>query len=104
MTRGKTSWIRLAVASAATAVGLAAVLAGAAFGLQAVTLPRPSVDQLLAAKTLHWLTAQHAIKSTAFVRGERVSSICVNATIGPLHAYPKRLHASLLVTGNRRLV
>ena len=104
MTRGKTSWIRLAVASAATAVGLAAVLAGAAFGLQAVTLPRPSVNQLLAAKTLHWLTAQHAIKSTAFVRGERVSSICVNATIGPLHAYPERLHASLLVTGNRRLV
>jgi hypothetical protein len=104
MTRGKTSWIRLAVASAATAAGLAALLAGAAFGLQAVTLPRPSVNQLLAAKTLHWLTAQHAIKSTAFVRGERVSSICVNATIGPLHAYPKRLHASLLVTGNRRLV
>ena len=104
MTRGKTGWIRLAVASAATAAGLAALLAGAAFGLQAVTLPRPSVNQLLAAKTLHWLTAQHAIKSTAFVRGERVSSICVNATIGPLHAYPKRLHASLLVTGNRRLV
>jgi hypothetical protein len=104
MTRGKTSWIRLAVASAATAAGLAALLAGAAFGLQAVTLPRPSGNQLLAARTLHWLTAQHAIKSTAFVRGEWVSSICVNATIGPLHAYPKRLHASLLVTGNRRLV
>src|SRR6266516_710839 len=104
MTRGKTGWIRLAVASAATAAGLAALLAGAAFGLQAVTLPRPSVNQLLAAKTLHWLTAQHAIKSTAFVRGERVSSICVNATIGPLHAYPKRLHASLWVTGSRLLL
>ena len=86
MTRGKTSWIRLAVASAATAVGRAGVLAGGAVGLQAGTRPRPPVDQLLAAKTLHWLTAQHAIKSTAFVRGERVSSICVNATIGPLHA------------------
>lgn len=104
MKRGKTGWIRLAVASGATATGLAALLAGAAFGLQAVTLPRPSHDQLLAAKTLRWLTAQHAIKSTALIRGGRVSSICVNATIGPLPAYPNRLHASLLVTGRRRLV
>ncbi|HMI22085.1 MAG TPA: hypothetical protein VK496_04120, partial [Gaiellaceae bacterium] len=104
MKRGKTGWIRLAVASGATAAGLAALLAGAAFGLQAVALPRPSENQLLAAKTLRWLTAQHAIKSTTFVRGERVSSICVNATIGPLPAYPNRLHASLLVTGRRRLV
>src|SRR5256886_12126994 len=104
MKRGKTGWIRLAVASGATAAGFAALLAGAAFGLQAVTLPRPSDNQLLAARTLHWLTAQNAIKSTAFVGGERVSSICVNATIGPLPAYPERLHASLLVTGRRRLV
>ena len=104
MKRGKTGWIRLAVASGATAAGLAALLAGAAFGLQAVTLPRPSDNQLLAARTLHWLTAQNAIKSTAFVGGERVSSICVNATIGPLPAYPKRLYASLLVSGRRRLV
>jgi hypothetical protein len=104
MKRGKTGWIRLAVASGATAAGLAALLAGAAFGLQAVTLPRPSHDQLLAAKSLRWLTAQHAIKSTALIRGGRVSSICVNATIGPLPAYPKRLHASLVVTGRRRLV
>ena len=72
MERGKTGWIRLAVASGATAAGLAALLAGAAFGLQAVTLPRPSDNQLLAARTLHWLTAQNAIKSTAFVGGERV--------------------------------
>jgi hypothetical protein len=104
MERGKTGWIRIAVASGATAAGLAALLAGAAFGLQAVTLPRPSDDQLLAAKSLRWLTAQHAIKSTVFVRGRRVSSICVNATIGPLHTYPQRLHASLLITGRRRLV
>ena len=104
MKRGKTGWIRLAVASGATAAGFAALLAGAAFGLQAVTLPRPSDNQLLAARTLHWLTGQNAIKSTAFVGGERVSSICVNATIGPLPTYPKRLHASLLVTGRRRLV
>jgi hypothetical protein len=104
MERRRTGWIRLAVASGATAAGLAALLAGAAFGLQAVTLPRPSQDQLLAAQTLRWLTAQHGIKSTTLVRGQRVSSICVNATIGPLPAYPKRLHASLLVTGHRRLV
>src|SRR5256886_3131306 len=104
MKRGKAGWIGRAVASGATAGGFAALLAGTDFGLQAVTLPRPSDSQLLAARTLHWLTAQNAIKSTAFVGGERVSSICVNATIGPLPAYPKRLHASLLVSGRRRLV
>ena len=103
MKRGK-GWIRLAVASGATAAGLAALLAGAAFGLQAVTLPRPSHDQLLAAQSLRWLTAQHAIKSTRLVRGHRVSSVCVNARIGPLQGYPKTLRASLLVTGRRRLV
>jgi hypothetical protein len=97
-------WIRLAVASGATAAGLAALLAGAAFGLQAVALPRPSGDQLLAAQSLRWLTAQRAIKSTRIVRGQRVSSVCVNARIGPLQGYPKPLRASLLVTGRRRLV
>ncbi len=104
MERGRGGWVRLAVASGATAAGLAAMLAGAAFGLQAVTLPRPSGDQLIAAQTLRWLTAQHAIKSTRLVRGHRVSSVCVNATIGPLDGHPQRLHASLLVTGRRRLV
>ena len=97
-------WIRLAVASGATAACLAALLAGAAFGLQAVALPRPSVNQLIAAQSLRWLTAQRAIKSTSLVRGRQVSSVCVNATLGPLRGYPEPLHASLLVTGRRRLV
>ncbi len=97
-------WIRLAVASGATAACLAALLAGAAFGLQAVALPRPSDNQLIAAQSLRWLTAQRAIKSTSLVRGRQVSSVCVNATLGPLRGYPEPLHASLLVTGRRRLV
>jgi hypothetical protein len=102
--KSRKGWIRLAVASGATAAGLATLLAGAAFGLQAVALPRPSHDQLIAAQSLRWLTAQRAIKSTSLVRGRRVSSLCVNATIGPLRGYPDRLHASLVVTGHRRLV
>jgi hypothetical protein len=102
--KGGKGWVRLAVASGATAAGLALLLAGAAFGLQAITLPRSSHDQLVAAQTLRWLTAQRAIKSTTVVRGRRVSSVCVNATVGPLAGYPGRVHASLLVTGRQRLV
>jgi len=97
-------WVRLAVASGATAAGLAALLAGAAFGLQAVTLPRPSPGQLIAAQTMRWLTGQHAVKSVALVRGRHVSSVCVNATIGPFGRTRRRLHGSLVVTGRRRLV
>jgi hypothetical protein len=100
----RTGWVRLAVASGATAAGLAALLAGAAFGLQAVTLPRPSRGQLIAAQTMRWLTGQHAVKSVALVRGRQVSSVCVNATIGPLGRKRHRLHGSLVVTGRRRFV
>jgi hypothetical protein len=94
----------MAVASSATAAGLAAMLAGAAFGLQAVALPRPSSGQLIAAKTLRWLTQHDAVESTSLVRGLPVSSVCVNATIGPRRGDSHRLHASLLLTGGRRLV
>lgn len=101
--RSRTGWVRMAVASGATAAGLAALLASVAFGLQAVTLPRPSRAQLIAAETLRWLTRQDAVESVAFVRGRAVSSYCVNATVGPL-AGSHRLNASLLITGRRRLV
>jgi hypothetical protein len=97
-------WLRLAVASGATAAGLAALLAGAAFGLQAVTLPRPSRGQLIAAKTMHWLTRQEAVESRALVRGRPVASVCVNAIVGPLGKNSHRLKGSLLITGHRRLV
>ncbi len=101
--RSRTGWVRMAVASGATAAGLAALLASVAFGLQAVTLPRPSRAQLIAAETLRWLTRQDAVESVAFVRGRAVSSYCVNATVGPLDGR-HRLNASLLITGRRRLV
>jgi hypothetical protein len=101
--RSRTGWVRMAVASGATAAGLAALLASVAFGLQAVTLPRPSRAQLIAAETLRWLTRQDAVESVAFVRGRAVSSYCVNATVGPLDG-SRRLNASLLITGRRRLV
>ena len=53
---------------------------------------------------MRWLTAQHAIKSLVLVRGRQVSSICVNATIGPLGRRAHRLNGSLVVTGRRRFV
>jgi hypothetical protein len=96
--------VRVGLASAATAAGLAVVLAGAAFGLQAVALPRPTQGQLIAAKTLRWLNRQEAVESVAVVRGQRVSSVCTNATVGPLGRSRHWLTASLLVTGRRRLV
>ena len=101
--RSRTGWVRMAVASGATAAGLAALLASVAFGLQAVTLPRPSRAQLIAAETLRWLTRQDAVESVALVRGRVVSSYCVNATVDPLDG-SHRLNASLLITGRRRLV
>jgi hypothetical protein len=100
----RTGWVRMAVASGATAAGLAALFASVAFALQAVTLPRPSRAQLIAAETLRWLTRQDAVESVALVRGRPVSSFCVNATLGPLAGSPHRLNASLLITGRRRLV
>jgi len=102
--RSRTGWVRMAVASGATAAGLAALLASVAFGLQAVTLPRPSRAQLIAAETLRWLTRQDAVESVALVRGRPVSSFCVNATVGPFAGSSHPLNASLLITGRRRLV
>jgi hypothetical protein len=94
----------MAVASSATAAGLAVLLAGAAFGLQAVALPRPTSGQLIAAKTLRWFTRHDAVESTALVRGRPVSSVCVNATVGSGRGDSKQLRASLLLTGARRLL
>jgi len=99
-----TGWLRLAVASVATAAGLAALLAGAAFALQAVTLPRPSRGQLIAAQTLRRLTGQDAVVSRALVRGRPVASVCVNVVVGPLGGDAHHVKASLLITGRRRLV
>ena len=97
-------WVRLAVVSIATAAGLAGLLAGAAFSLQAVTLPRPTGGQLIAAQTLRWLTRQKAVKSTAHFPGRTVSSVCVNAMVGPLGDNRHRLRGSLLITGRKRFV
>jgi hypothetical protein len=94
----------MALASGATAAGVAALLAGAAFGLQALALPRPTQGQLIAAKALRWLNGQEAMQSVAVVRGRRVSSICVNATIGPLGRSRHRLNGSLLITKSRLVI
>ena len=96
--------VRVALASGATAAGLAALLAGAAFGLQAIALPRPTGGQLIAAKTLRWLNRQEAIDSVALVRGRPVSSLCINAIVGPLGRSRHLLKGSLVITGRRQLV
>ena len=93
------AWARVAAASAATALALAAALAGAAFGLQAMALPRPTESQLVVAKTMRWLTRQKAVEGRAIVQGRLVSSLCVDALVGPRH-----VHGSLLVTGHERIL
>jgi len=97
---------RFAVASGSIAAGLAAALAGATFGLQAVTLPRPSPGQLMAAKTMRWLTRHDAVESVKIVHQRPVSSLCVNAVVGPLRGSgpPGRVHGSLLITPHARLL
>jgi hypothetical protein len=87
----------IAIASAAAAVVLSTGFTGAAFGLQAIALPRPTRGQLIAAKTLRWLTHQHAIDSEGASRRGPLSTRCVDASA--LVGTPaRRVRASLLIT------
>lgn len=94
----------MAVASGATAAGIAAVLATASFALQAVALPRPSDDQLIATRAVRWLTSHDAVESVRTIGGRRVSSVCVNTWVGPLSVKGKPTRGSLLIRGHTRLV
>jgi hypothetical protein len=94
----------LAVASVAAAAGLAALLAGAAFGLQALTLPRPSTGQLIASKTMRWVNEHGAVRSIALIDRRRVSGFCVNGQLRPRGEDPESLDASLLVAGREGVV
>jgi hypothetical protein len=87
----------VAIASAAAAAVLSAGFAGAAFGLQAIALPRPTRGQLIAAKTLRWLTHQQAIESEGVTRRGPISTRCFDASA--LVGTPaRRVRASLLIT------
>lgn len=87
----------IAFASAAAAAVLSTGFAGAAFGLQAIALPRPTRGQLIAAKTLRWLTHQQAIVSEGTSRRGPISTRCVDASA--LVGTPaRRMRASLLIT------
>ncbi len=92
---------RVAIATCATAAGLAAALAGGSFALQAVALPRPTGGQLIAAGSLRWLTRQRAIESTR--AGSPGATLCVNATVR-LGRKPDIVHGSLLLANGERLV
>jgi hypothetical protein len=92
---------RVAIATGATATGLAAALAGASFGLQAVALPRPTGGQLIAAGSFRWLTRQRAIESTS--AGSLGKTLCVNAKVR-LGRVPHNVHGSLLLANGERLV
>jgi hypothetical protein len=94
---------RIVLATVASAAVLTAVLAGAAFALQAVALPRPSPGQLTATGAVRWLTRHDAVESTRLVGRHPVSDLCVNAVVGPLHGFPRH-HGSLLITAHGRLV
>jgi hypothetical protein len=85
-------------------VALAAALAGTAFALQAVALPRPSAGQLTATGTVRWLTQHDAVESVTLVDRRPVSNLCVNAVVGPLRGLPSHIHGSLLITPNTRLI
>jgi hypothetical protein len=92
---------RVAIATGATATGLAATLAGASFALQAVALPRPTGGQLIATGSLRWLTRQRAIESTS--AGSPGTTLCVNAKVR-LGPKPHTVHGSLLLAKGERLV
>jgi hypothetical protein len=94
---------RIVLATGASAAGLTAVLAGAAFALQAVALPRPSPGQLTATGAVRWLTRHDAVESIRLVGRHPVSDLCVNVVVGPLHGLPRH-HGSLLITPHGRLV
>jgi len=100
---GRAGHRRIVLATGASAAVLTAVLAGAAFALQAVALPRPSPGQLTATGAVRWLTHHDAVESTRLVGRHPVSDLCVNAVVGPLHGLPRH-HGSLLVTAHGRLV
>ena len=100
----RTRWRRLAFASGVTAAGLAATLGSLAFGLQAMTLPRPSPGQLMATETMRWLTRHDAVESVSVVDRRSTSDLCVNAVVGPLRGVRARVHGSLLITPHARLV
>jgi hypothetical protein len=92
---------RVAIATGATAAGLAAALVGACFALQAVALPRPTGGQLIAAGSLRWLNRQRAIESTS--AGSPGAALCVNANVR-LGREPHIVHGSLLLANGERLV
>jgi hypothetical protein len=95
---------RLALPTCASAFGLGAVVAVAAFGLQALALPRPSEAQLIATKTERWLTRHNAVKSVAKVGSRTISTICVDVSVRKLPMLPRRTPASILVGQHVRLV
>ncbi|HEX6490863.1 MAG TPA: hypothetical protein VF002_05770 [Gaiellaceae bacterium] len=95
---------RLALPTCASAAGLGAVVAAAAFGLQALALPRPSEAQLIATKTERWLTRHDALESVSKVGSRTISSICVDVSVREYPLLPKRTQASILVAKHVRLV
>ncbi len=83
----------------AYAVSFAGMIAGAAFAVQALVLPRPSSARLLAVQADRWLVQHRVVRSVdRFGRGPRFRATCVETWFGPAPQLPGRNPGALLVT------
>lgn len=87
----------------AAALATVASVGAAAFALEAVALPRPTSDQLLATRSMRWLTQHKALESTGVVDGRQMSTVCLNVRLAAVRRGPT-LPGSLLITPRARLV
>jgi hypothetical protein len=91
------------IGPAGKALAVAVAVAAGAFALQALALPRPTSDQLLATQSMRWLTKQHALETTGLGRRRQVSALCFDIRLASRRLQPS-LPGSLLITPRARLV
>jgi hypothetical protein len=77
---------------------VAAAAAIGAFGLEVVSLRRPTHEQLLAVQADRWLARHTAIRSVERIGNRRVSATCVRTWMGPFGLLHRRVRGSLVVT------
>jgi hypothetical protein len=75
---------------------------GAALGIQAAVLTRPSRDDLLAARVLHTLLGYHVMRATEAIGKHRSPAICLQGWFhAPRHHRPVRGELVLIGNGER---
>ena len=85
---------------ATPAIALLVVLGAAvgAFGLEVLSLRRPTHEQLLAVQADRWLARHTAMRSVERIGARRVSATCVRTWMGPFGFLHRRVSGSLVVT------